>query len=67
MLAMFNETIEKIATFLFSQQIFILINRLGSGQPEAENLWILFANFTIALGIFFVAYKKENSQFLPLI
>ena len=62
MLAMFNETIEKLATFVYSQQVFLLINRIGTADPEPKNILILFLNATLAIIIFFSIYKKKGME-----
>ncbi|MBQ8626036.1 MAG: ABC transporter permease [Agathobacter sp.] len=58
MLAMFNETIAKIAKFFYSQQAFLLINNLGIKNPEAENILILTANFLLVAMLFLLSYRK---------
>ena len=58
MLAMFNETIAKIAKFFYSQQDFLLINNLGIKNPEAENILILTANFLLVAMLFLLSYRK---------
>lgn len=62
MLAMFNETIAKIAKFFYSQQAFLLINDLTIAKPEAENLIILSANFLLAMVLFVFAYKRMKLE-----
>lgn len=59
MLAMFNETIEKLAKFTYSQQIFLLINQLEIKMSKPEDILILGINFLVAAGIFFAVYKKK--------
>lgn len=59
MLSMFNETIGKIAKYIYSGQLFLLVGRLEQPQLGAENAVILFANAGIILGIFLFAYRKK--------
>ena len=58
MLSMFNETIEKIAKVVYSQQISILINSIGHVQVSFENAGIILINIVLAGIAFGFAYKK---------
>ena len=61
MLSMFNETIKKAAKFTYSEQISILLNRLGdemTAPVQAENVLMILTNMAIALVCFLFAYKK---------
>ena len=61
MLSMFNETIKKAAKFTYSEQISILLNRLGDEMTtlvQAENVLMILLNMGIALICFLFAYKK---------
>ncbi len=60
MLSMFNETIAKVAKFLYSQQVFLLINRIGETAPETENIVIPAVNGLLALALFLLAYYKKQ-------
>jgi len=60
MLAMFNDTIAKVAKFAYSQQIYLLISNIGNTTPEAKNILILSVNAVISLVLFFVAYIKKG-------
>ena len=62
MLAMFNETFEKIATVTYSQQMMILIDEIGSAGARAENIMIIAANFVIAAILFISVYKKKGLE-----
>lgn len=62
MLAMFNETIEKVAKFTYSQQIFLLINGIGTTGVQIENLLIITFNTVLAIGIFLMIYKKKQFE-----
>ncbi|MDE6386599.1 MAG: ABC transporter permease [Lachnospiraceae bacterium] len=60
MIAMFNETIAKVADFAYSQQIQILINGLSSRTtPEPKSLIVLGLSALIAAGMFVGAYRKS--------
>ena len=58
MLSMFNETIGKVAKFVFSGQLYVMINNMEAMQWNLENTAILGGNVVLVLGVFLVAYKK---------
>lgn len=61
MLAMFNQTIEKIADIVYSQHIQLLMNSLNAGTPaEAKNVIAIAANVMIAVVLFGIAYRRRG-------
>ena len=58
MLSMFNETIGKVSKYIFSGQLHLMINGIGSMQLGLENIAILGGNIVLVLVAFLVAYKK---------
>ncbi len=62
MLSMFNETIEKISRFSYSQQISVLIGTIGTDANGTKSLFVLGANFLAAAVIFFAAYRKRGLE-----
>lgn len=58
MISVFNETIHKVARFVFSEQLYLLINGIEEIQLEVENMVILGGNIALAVVAFLVAYKK---------
>ncbi|MDE6005299.1 MAG: ABC transporter permease [Oscillospiraceae bacterium] len=60
MLSMFNETIEKIAKIIYSQQISILIN--GNYENISDNILIVLINFILAVLIFIISYHKKGLE-----
>lgn len=58
MLSMFNTTIGKIAKFIYSEQIRILLGRIGSMHLEMEHICITVANMLLFAAIFVIAYRK---------
>ncbi len=59
MIAMFNETIAKVADYAYSQQIQILLNGLSSRTaPEPKSLIVLLLSALIAAGMFGFSYRK---------
>lgn len=62
MLAMFNETIEKIAKITYSQQIYLIFADLENSSFSMENGLVLAGNFLVAVVLFFVIYKKRGME-----
>ncbi len=61
MLAMFNETIAKVADFAYSQHIQLLMNSLSAGTPaEAKNVIVIAVNIAIAASLFVTAYRRRG-------
>ncbi len=59
MIAMFNETIAKVADFVYSQQIQLLLNDLASRTaPEPKSLAVLALSALIAAGMFGWSYRR---------
>lgn len=60
MLSMFNDKIEKIARFTYTEQIRALVGRLGSGGDWGWNVFVILANTVVFGAIFYVLYKKQG-------
>lgn len=61
MLAMFNETIKKVADLTYSQHIQILLSDLETGTAvQPENMIMIAVNFAAAAGLFVLAYRKNG-------
>ncbi|MDE7247736.1 MAG: ABC transporter permease [Lachnospiraceae bacterium] len=58
MLSMFNDTIAKIAQFIFSQQVNIMLTQVNTLRPEVGNVCIVVTNMVIFTVLFTFAYKK---------
>lgn len=58
MLSMFNETISKVAKFVFSSQLHMLLNDLGNISIGGETIGVLVCNTVLVLIMFVVAYGK---------
>lgn len=58
MLSMFNESIQKVAKFIFSEQLYIMLNSLQDLHIETENVVIIACNAVAIIGVFLIAYKK---------
>lgn len=59
MLSAFNEGIEKVAKFIFSQQFYMMINNLPEVEITLESGLILGGNAVLILAMFLWAYKRE--------
>lgn len=59
MLSMFNETIKKIAKYIFSEQLFLLVNDVSKLHISSETIFILGINFVLVLLVFVLAYRKS--------
>ena len=59
MLAMFNETIAKVADYAYSQQVQLMLNGLASGTgTEPKSLLVIAVSAVIAAGLFIYAYRR---------
>lgn len=60
MLAAFNETIEKAARFVYTQQISLLVGRASENAVNMQNVGILALNVFLVLIFFLYAYRKAE-------
>lgn len=60
MLAMFNEGIEKIARFTYSQQVSQMLDNIGSLQPDMKSVGIIGANILVFACVFFISFRKSG-------
>ena len=61
MLAMFNDTIAKIADIAYSQQIQLLLNGVAAGtSPEPKNFIVIAVSMVLAVGAFTYTYRKSG-------
>lgn len=58
MLSMFNETIGKVAKYVFSGQLHLMVNSIENMQLSPENILIVSGNVVLVLAVFLMAYKK---------
>ena len=61
MLSMFNESIGKVARFVYSQQFSLMINEVADLQIGAETIVVLLCNLFVIIGAFAAVYKKNFS------
>ena len=62
MLSMFNETVEKIAKFTYTQQLQIFLSAGGCDTIKAENWLIAAANALVILLLFGLTYRKNGLE-----
>ncbi|MDE6593435.1 MAG: ABC transporter permease [Oscillospiraceae bacterium] len=62
MLSMFNESIEKIARFTYSEQISRSLAGIGSTGADMKGIGIVAANIIVFAVIFFAAYEKNGLE-----
>lgn len=60
MLATFNDTIKKIGVFAYSQQIYNLMNEIGTMHIKSECIIVVLVNFVIMLVLFMASYRKSG-------
>lgn len=58
MLSLFNTTIEKIAKFIYSEQISRMLTQVGDLRIEMPDICIMVVNMLLFVGLFTFAYKK---------
>jgi ABC-2 type transport system permease protein len=60
MIANFNETVERFAGFLYSQQINVIVNDFSAGLLKP--LLVITANITVLTVLFIIAYRKKGMK-----
>lgn len=61
MIAMFNETIAKVADYAYSQQIQLLLNGLEAGtKAEGKSLLVIAASMILIICMFIGAYRRNG-------
>lgn len=58
MLSLFNETIRRFSKYIFSEQLYLLVNDLDRMQIGADTAVILMCNVFAIAAVFVVSYKK---------
>ncbi len=62
MLAMFNESIEKVARFAYTQQLRKLMDDMTPGGIKADGACILAVNAMLMVVLFFIAFRKKGLE-----
>lgn len=63
MLSLFNSTIEKIAKFVYSEQISRMLGHINSLELTAERISVIGINIFIAMAVFVAIFRKCNQVF----
>ena len=62
MLAMFNESIEKVARFAYTQQLRKLMDDMTPGGIKVDGACILAVNAMLMVVLFFIAFRKKGLE-----
>ena len=62
MLAMFNESIEKVARFIYTQQLKRIMDDGTFAGIKADGICILVVNATLMIILFFIAFRKKGLE-----
>lgn len=62
MLSLFNTTIAKIAKYIYTEQISLMIGHINNLQLDAKNVCIVIVNIFITVILFTAAYKKSGLE-----
>lgn len=62
MLSMFSNSIEKVSKYVYTQQIYYLINDLSSANFTTERIMVIAGNYIVFAGIFIIAYRKKGLE-----
>lgn len=60
MLSMFNDKIAKIAKFIYSEQIHILMDNLKNDGSYAQSVFIIIINIALFAILFYILYNKRK-------
>ena len=60
MMAQFNDTIAKVAKFIYTQQLYLALNDINNVKIGTEGLIIIVVNALLVLGFFIIAFRKEG-------
>ena len=62
MLAMFNESIEKVARFVYTQQLKRIMDDMTFAGIKTDGICILAVNATLMIILFFIAFRKKGLE-----
>ncbi len=60
MMALFNDKIEKVAQFFYTQQLSLILLNLPSHRADGNGILILAVNAAVILAMFFVLFHKKG-------
>ncbi len=62
MLSLFNETVGKLSKYLYSEQLYLLINTISEIRLTAETGIIMACNILLIIGAFLTVYRKMKQD-----
>ena len=62
MLAMFNKNIEKVARFVYTEQLKEFMDHMTFDGIKTESICILAVNIVLMVALFFVAFRKKGLE-----
>lgn len=62
MLAMFNESIEKVARFAYTEQLKVCMDGMTFSAVKTDNILIPAANAILMVILFFIAFRKKGLE-----
>ena len=62
MLAMFNENIEKVARFAYTQQFKKIMDDMSFAEIKIDNICILAINAMLMMALFFIVFRKKGLE-----
>ncbi|SDB65757.1 ABC transporter permease [Butyrivibrio sp. INlla16] len=62
MLAMFNSSIEKVARFLYTQQLRSIMDNMTFRGMRTADIFILFINAMVMVFLFFITFRKKGLE-----
>ena len=62
LLAMFNENIEKVARFAYTQQFKKIMDDMSFAGIKIDNICILAINAMLMMALFFIAFRKKGLE-----
>ena len=62
MLAMFNESIEKVARFAYTQQLKSIMDDMTFSTVKTDGICILVVNAMLMIVLFFIAFRKKGLE-----
>lgn len=60
MLSTFNEKVEKLANFIYTQQVSILVSKVSEKSATFQNVCVILVNIVFAAAFFVYAYRKSE-------
>lgn len=62
MLAIFNDTIEKVVRFLYTQQLSVFLGSMTLDRGMGEGIVIVLINAAVFIALFFITFKRKGLE-----